>query len=103
MPITVASATSATGPVPGTSSPSRSSRAQLVVDAGRSKDDAVDVSALHNSVRDVAIERLSLGVEAAELLLILREWTSAADPLPRHLHVDIEQHGEGRLGERCSY
>ena len=103
MPITVESATSATGPSPGTSSPSRSSAAGLVVDAGRCEHDAVEVAARDGRVGDLAVERLAAPRRAAGTppRPARAAGRSPRDALPRRLDVDVEQDRE-RARSRAS-
>ena len=60
-------------PVAGNELAEARERAELVVHAGRSQDDAVDVAARNDRVGDLAVERLPLGVQARELLFVLSE------------------------------
>ena len=83
IPITVASATSATGPSPGTSSPSRSSAPRSWCTPAAASTTPSDVAARDDRVRGRPVERIPLRVEAAKLLLVLRERARAADPPPR--------------------
>ena len=73
-------------------------RPELVVDPGRCEDPAVDV--VRSRIGDLAIQRLPLPPEAAELRLVLRKRALAAPAaLPRSVRVDVEQHRERRPRE----
>ncbi len=100
-PSTVASATSATGPSPGTRSPSRSSAPSLMAHTCRGQYDTVGVAARDACVRYLVVDGLPLLVEATERRLVLGERpVAAADALPRGIDVDLDQDGERSVRER---
>ena len=95
MPSTVESATSATGPSPGTSSPSRSTALERVVDACGGEQNTVEVAAPDDRIGDLEVQRRPLVVEPPKLVLVARERAIApTDALPRSVGIDLEKHDE---------
>src|SRR3954470_12622159 len=108
MPATVESATSATGPSPGTSSPRRSpagpgppepvERPELVVDRGGRENHAVDVTGRDDRVGDRAVDGLALHEQAPKLVFVAGERPiRPARPPPREIDVHVEEDGERSL------
>ena len=100
IPATFASATTSTGPVPGTSSSEQLERADPDVDARCSEHDAVRVVSVR--VRRLLVQRQPLPEERVERLLVERERPAPlpARALPRDTGLDLEQHRERAARER---